>query len=167
MKNRTKTLSMAAAQLASSLLVFGDPADYRNDRENPALGNPDASGSSGQRLRNETLGPSVKWSKMVGSPIRNLQEEALGNVHDLAVDVESGRVVEVIASVGSFLGVEDKLVAVPPAAFSRQGQQALKLDAGKTRLNASRTVNPDKWEENPQLADLTRVYRIRRDSLLS
>src|SRR5689334_3947743 len=53
------------------------------------------------------LNDAAKASDLIGMTIKNNQNEKLGKVEDLAVDVESGRVVQVILSTGGFLGIGD------------------------------------------------------------
>jgi hypothetical protein len=58
-----------------------------------------------------------KASKLMGTPVKNLQDEKLGKVENILVDLPSGRVVAVIVSSGGFLGLGDELSAVPPTAL--------------------------------------------------
>jgi sporulation protein YlmC with PRC-barrel domain len=49
---------------------------------------------------------------IIGTKIRNAQDENIGSVSDLVID-NDGRVKAVVISVGGFLGIGDKHVAVP------------------------------------------------------
>jgi sporulation protein YlmC with PRC-barrel domain len=49
---------------------------------------------------------------IIGTKVRNAQDESIGSVSDLVID-KSGQVKVVIVSVGGFLGIGDKHVAVP------------------------------------------------------
>ena len=83
--------------------------------------------------------------------VKNNQDEKLGKVEDLAVDVESGRVVEVILSTGGFLGIGDTLTAVPPGALHHDvAQKVLHLDADKAKLQGAPKFDNSKWDESTQ-----------------
>ena len=49
--------------------------------------------------------------------MKNHQDEKLGDVENLMVDLSAGRIVAVIVSSGGFLGMGDELSAVPPTAL--------------------------------------------------
>src|SRR4029453_3149468 len=68
--------------------------------------------------RADRLNGAVKPHDCIGMTVNNFQDEKLGKVDDLAVDVESGRIVQVILSTGGFIGIGDTLTAVPPGAFT-------------------------------------------------
>ncbi len=54
---------------------------------------------------------------VIGQVIKDSRNQKLGRIYDLALDVENGRIVEVIVSSGGFLGFGQRTVAVPPGAF--------------------------------------------------
>jgi sporulation protein YlmC with PRC-barrel domain len=72
-------------------------------------------------------------NKLIGREVRNPAGQRLGAVKDVAVDLSSGRVLCVLVSVGGFLGLGDRLAAVPPGAFAANGSR-LRLDADKQKL---------------------------------
>lgn len=51
-------------------------------------------------------------TRMIGAPVRNLEDEAVGSVVDLLLQ-EDGRLTALVLGVGGFLGVGTKYVAVP------------------------------------------------------
>src|ERR1035441_8944088 len=51
-----------------------------------------------QARRSDRLNDAAKASDVIGMTVKNYQGEKLGKVEDLAVDVESGRIVQVIRS---------------------------------------------------------------------
>jgi sporulation protein YlmC with PRC-barrel domain len=92
--------------------------------------------------------------------VNNYQDEKLGKVEDLAVDVESGRVVQVILSTGGFVGIGDRLTAVPPGALHRDvTNNVLHLDADKEKLKAAPEFEMSKWAEYSDSGHLSAVYR--------
>jgi len=71
--------------------------------------NPDANGQNHAAIFNanalplETLSDAAKASSIIGMTVKNEQDHKLGKVAEIAVDVESGRIVELILSSGGFL----------------------------------------------------------------
>src|SRR5690348_29699 len=55
---------------------------------------------------------------LTGDRVRNPAGEDLGKVEEIMIDVASGRVAYVVVSFGGFLGIGDKLFAVPWRALS-------------------------------------------------
>ena len=107
----------------------------------------------------ERLGSVNKASDVIGMEVRNYQNEKLGKVDELAVDLESGRVVQAIVSVGGFLGLGDRLVAVPPSALHFDtAMKVIHLDADKEKLKASPNFEMSKWEEYSGTNRLGEVY---------
>jgi hypothetical protein len=69
---------------------------------------------TGPALAQSTVsGQTTPWriSKVIGTPIFNAQDEQIGTIADLYMDPQA-RVTTVIISVGSYLGSNDRLVAV-------------------------------------------------------
>ena len=87
----------------------------------------------------ERLNCVVKSSNVIGMEVQNNQSEKLGTVKDLALDVASGRIVEVILSTGGFLGLETTLNAVPPTAFHYEDltNKVLQLDVSRDKLKGA------------------------------
>jgi sporulation protein YlmC with PRC-barrel domain len=58
------------------------------------------------------LARSARASKLIGSPVYT-SDTSIGQIEDVLVDLDHATVAAVILSVGGFLGLGDKLVAVP------------------------------------------------------
>ena len=115
----------------------------------------------------------------MGLEIKNAQDQYLGVVTDLALDVENGRIVEVIVSSGGFLGFGQRTVAVPPEALSFEAivdepkrmtlQQSsfcfegivgvLRLNMDKKKFKAAPDFTMSKWAEHCQSRRVAEVYR--------
>jgi sporulation protein YlmC with PRC-barrel domain len=110
--------------------------------------------------RADRLNGAAKASDVIGMTVKNYQDEKLGKVEDLAVDVESGRIVQVILSTGGFIGIGDTLTAVPPGALHHDvTQKVLHLDADKEKLKAAPRFEMSKWAEATDSNRLSEVYR--------
>jgi len=89
-----------------------------------------------------------KASKFIGMTVKNLQNENLGKIDDLAIDPESGKIAYAVLSVGGFLGMNDKSIAVPLNALTpAPGADHLVLDADKQRLNRAPGFAKNKWPD--------------------
>jgi len=110
--------------------------------------------------RADRLNDAAKASDIIGMTVKNYQNEKLGKIDDLAVDVESGRIVQVILSTGGFLGIGDTLTPVPPGALHRDvAQKVLHLDADKAKLKAAPTFEMSNWADYSDTSHLSAVYR--------
>jgi sporulation protein YlmC with PRC-barrel domain len=104
-----------------------------------------------------------KASKLIGMTVKNRQDEKLGTVDNMAVDLAAGRIVHVIISSGGFLGIRDALSAVPPAAFNYdQAQQVLLLDMTKEALSQAPHFKNNQWPDLGDPAYSAQVYRAHR-----
>lgn len=65
-------------------------------------------------IDNAALTRSARASKLIGSKVFQ-GDASIGQIEDVLVDLEHAGVTAVILSVGGFLGIGDKLVAVPVA----------------------------------------------------
>ncbi len=109
--------------------------------------------------RGERLNGAAKVSDVMGMTVKNYQDVKLGKVSDLAVDMESGRVVQVIISSGGFLGMGTTLTAVPPGALHQDPElKILQLDASTEKFNAAPRFDATKWEECTQSNRLSETY---------
>jgi sporulation protein YlmC with PRC-barrel domain len=142
----------AASVLATSAMA--------QDMSNPNIDGP---GYARDRMhhprRPDRLNGAAKASDIIGIKVDNYQDEKLGKVEDLCVDVESGRIVQVIVSSGGFLGADKTLTAVPPGALHcDDGHKALQLDASVEKFNAAPKFDNSRWDEETQSNRLTEVY---------
>jgi sporulation protein YlmC with PRC-barrel domain len=69
------------------------------------------SAAAGQTVRD------IRMSQLVGMDVRNARGENLGDIKDLVIDADSGRVQYAVVGIGGFLGIGEKLSAFPMSAF--------------------------------------------------
>jgi len=106
------------------------------------------------------LGSVEYESKLMGTPVKNLQGENLGKVENLAVDLPAGRIVAVIISSGGFMGIDDELSAVPPTALRYNAEQdTLQTDASKDALVSAPHFKANEWPDLSQSDYFGGVYR--------
>jgi sporulation protein YlmC with PRC-barrel domain len=120
-----------------------------------------------QRAANSArTGPIRRCSQLVGLPIRNPRGEELGKIEDLLLDFESGRIHYVAISSGGFLGLGDKLFAVPWKSIRlRQGAEKERafgeLNISKQKMEAAPGFPKDQWPDldNPRWSEeIDRYY---------
>lgn len=97
-------------------------------------------------------GPRVMAADTLeGDPVRNAADEELGRIEHIMIDVPTGRVAYAVLSYGGFLGMGDKLFAVPWKALTLDtGRKCFVLDASKERLRDAPGFDKDHW---PAMAD--------------
>ncbi len=84
---------------------------------------------------------TIKSDKVV-----NRAGEDLGKIEELMIDLENGRMGYVVLSFGGFLGMGDKLFAIPWQALSlRVHEHAFLLDIPKDVLQKAEGFDKDKW----------------------
>jgi sporulation protein YlmC with PRC-barrel domain len=90
-------------------------------------------------------------SSIIGDSVRNSQNEDLGNIEELMVDLNSGRIAYAVLSFGGFLGLGDKLFAIPWHALKVQpDEHAFLLEADKETLKTAPGFDKNNW---PDMAD--------------
>jgi sporulation protein YlmC with PRC-barrel domain len=90
---------------------------------------------------------------LAGDRVRNTAGADLGKVEEIMIDLSSGRVAYVVLSFGGFLGIGDKLFAVPWDALRvDEGEHEFILDMDKQSLENAPGFDKDNW---PDMADPT------------
>ncbi len=110
-------------------------------------------------------GPKVMAADTLqGDDVRNEAGEKLGELSHIMIDVPSGRVAYGVLTVGGFLGMGEKLFAIPWRALRIDPEQhGFKLDVSKEKLENAQGFDKDAW---PSMADqrwaegLHEYYRV-------
>jgi sporulation protein YlmC with PRC-barrel domain len=56
---------------------------------------------------------ALSASSLVGNKVRNEQNEDIGSIEEVMIDIDNGRIAYMVLSFGGFLGLGDKLFAIP------------------------------------------------------
>lgn len=92
-------------------------------------------------------------STITGDEICNMQDEKLGKIQDIMLDIPSGKIRYVVLSSGGFLGMGDRLFAVPWKALTLDKENhRFMLDVDVERLKNAPGFDKDQW---PNMADAT------------
>jgi sporulation protein YlmC with PRC-barrel domain len=88
---------------------------------------------------------------LVGDRVVNLQKEDLGKIEHLMIDLGTGRIAYAVLSFGGFLGMGDKLFAIPWSALAVDTvEKRFILNVEKDLLNRAPGFDKDHW---PNMAD--------------
>jgi osmotically-inducible protein OsmY len=151
MKTISRPLSPAFVLAALALPVAAE------NHERPRTPRPDTPAQVAQT----PLGTLTRLSDVIGLEVRNRQDEKLGKVDDLVLDLAAGRVVSVVVSSGGLLGVGDRLRVVPPAALHHdEARRVLYLDVTKESFEAAPAFEAARWDEfRREPAGVVRAYQ--------
>jgi sporulation protein YlmC with PRC-barrel domain len=105
-------------------------------------------------MNSEPMYGVVSTSKIIGRAVVNHQNEHLGNVLDLVIDAREGRVAYIVLSFGGFMGMGNKLFAMPWKAFEcSTTEDKFILNVEKRKLETAPGFDKDApW---PDFADRT------------
>lgn len=121
-------------------------------------GDADAKANYKQEVRIESaVRPINKAGKLMGMEVRNRENERLGEIKDLVVDLQSGKIAYATISVGGFLGLGEKLIAVPVTALtpSERSDAYLIMDATRGEMVDAPSIAQTNWPDyrNPNYND--------------
>ncbi|MEN3112743.1 PRC-barrel domain-containing protein [Uliginosibacterium paludis] len=99
-------------------------------------------------------GPDVMAADTLeGNDVLNMQSEKLGDIKDIMIDVASGRVAYAVLAAGGFLGIGERLFAIPWSALTLDAdRKCFLLDIDAERLRNAPGFDKDHW---PAMADST------------
>ena len=96
---------------------------------------------------------------VIGKKLVNAEGQEIGKIEELAIDPRTGAVTYAIVSFGGFLGMGDKLFAVPWVSMTCDtGRDRFIIDANKELLENAPGFDQDDW---PDLSDPNRALRLR------
>lgn len=88
---------------------------------------------------------------LIGNDVYNHEGQDLGDIKEIMIDMRNGRVAYAVLSFGGFLGLGDKLFAVPWSALTLDTvNKRFVLNVTKERLKSAPGFNKDDW---PSMVD--------------
>jgi hypothetical protein len=92
----------------------------------------------------------VKASSIIGTNVVNPKGDNLGSIKDIVIDRHTGRVAYAVVSFGGFLGMGEKLFAIPFSAFAfnmtkNQFNNEYVLNLPRERLDAAPGFDQEHW----------------------
>ncbi len=95
---------------------------------------------------------------LIGNDVYNHKDEDLGDIKEIMLDTQSGKVIYAVLSFGGFLGMGEKLFAVPWNALTLDTKnKRFVLNVEKDRLKLAPGFDKDKW---PNMSDPSWVKEI-------
>jgi len=152
MKTIPRTLLLSLVPLLTPLTAFAEP-DKQADLVTPLPG---------------TKGSPSSWraSQVIGLNVKNAEDETIGEVQDLVLDMKSGEILAVVISSGGFLGVADTLSAVPITVLRYDGNaKAFKTKLTKEQLGKAPQFKSTEWPDYNTEGTATETLRSYRDSI--
>ena len=93
----------------------------------------------------------VKASSMIGTNVYSHKGDSLGDIKEVVIDPNTGRIAYVVISFGGFLSLGEKLFAIPFSAIEYSvDKNEYVLDVAQDRLKEAPGFDPDHW---PSMAD--------------
>lgn len=90
--------------------------------------------------------PLFKASKLIGYSVKNKQGEEVGKIEELVINSQDGRIAYAALSFGGFLGMGDKLFAIPWKSLTPiPEQQSFSLDVDKEKLAETPGFDDTNW----------------------
>ena len=108
-------------------------------------------------------GELVGASSLSGQRVLTRQGEAIGSVSELMLDVQRGRIAYAVVAYGGFMGLGERLHAIPWRALRIEGDH-LVLDAERSTFLGAPGFDKEHWPHTPEVAwhhELHRHYRCR------
>lgn len=98
-------------------------------------------------------GPALMGADtLIGDSVVNGQEDDLGDIKEIMLDMRTGQVAYAVLSFGGFLGMGEKLFAVPWQALQLDTvNKRFVLNIDKERLKNAPGFDPDAW---PDMSDV-------------
>lgn len=121
------------------------------DRDTYGMYKINTSGGPGPDMRRGP-GPDLMGADtLIGNDVYNQKGEDLGDIKEIMLDMRTGKVGYAVLSFGGFLGMGEKLFAVPWNALTLDTEnKRFVLNVEKDRLKNAPGFDKDKW---PNMAD--------------
>lgn len=95
--------------------------------------------------------PLLSATTITGDDVCNMQQEKLGKIQDVMLDMTDGKIRYAVLSSGGFLGMGDRLFAIPWKALKQDKEnKRFLLDVDVERLKKAPGFDKEHW---PNMAD--------------
>lgn len=107
-----------------------------------------------KNTRSTGPGPALMGADtLIGDSVVNAQEEDLGDIREIMLDMQTGQVAYAVLAFGGFLGMGEKLFAVPWQALHLDTvNKRMVLNVDKERLKSAPGFDKDAW---PDMSDVS------------
>jgi sporulation protein YlmC with PRC-barrel domain len=158
MKLKLNLLAGAVISAAVSLTLWAQPAtgltpaETTVNKQTKSPGDPSPTPLSAEK----------KIHEFTDIQIKNFQDESLGRIMDLGIDLVNGRIVEVLVVCDSSLDLgRKKIVAVPPGAFFPDGlNEVYRLNITTELFSTAPAIDLSKWEDYGRADRVAAAYQL-------
>ena len=85
---------------------------------------------------------------LIGEDVSNRQNENLGDIKEIMIDMQTGQIAYAVLSFGGIMGLADKLFAVPWQALELDTEnKRFILDIAKEKLQKAHGFDKDNWPD--------------------
>jgi sporulation protein YlmC with PRC-barrel domain len=107
-----------------------------------------------------TMTRALSASTITGDPVKNTNGDDLGNLEEIVIDLDSGRVAYTVLAAGGFLGLGEKFFAIPwdMVTVDMDNKEVI-LDIQKELLEKAPGFDKDNWPQPSDRTYLSDVYR--------
>lgn len=141
-------LFLASASFASDQKSDSQDKYQKNQSQSQMQNSQKGQKMSAQKLQGKNL---MLVDHLIGTNVMNQNNEQVGEIDKVLIDVEQGKVGYVIVSGGGVLGVGDEKYIVPFKALKKQQGQGEQILEGDRKLHQiAYTVSHDKLKPVPQ-----------------
>lgn len=107
------------------------------------------------------LGPEISVDEYINIEVKNFQDESLGRIKDLGIDLINGRIVEVLVVSDKSLEVGNNVVAVPPLALHPDYlNETYRLNVSTDVFKTAPAIDLTKWVDAGRSDRVAAVYRL-------
>jgi len=100
-----------------------------------------------------------KAANIIGMVITDSQNQHVGKVNDLAIDLQAGRVAEVLVDTSGFLTSKPRIVAVPPQFFALADSSGeLRMNGDMDAFNNAPEFDISTWKQSTTSSSVADVY---------
>lgn len=101
----------------------------------------------------------IQGKDIADTSVKNTQGEDLGTIKDVVIDTSEGCIAYAALSFGGFMGLGDKLFAIPWEALQyNTTNDTFTLDVPRERLENAPGFDKDRWPTTGERKWLTGVY---------
>ena len=101
----------------------------------------------------------LSTSTLSDTDVVNRAGENLGEIEDFMIDLDSGEIIYAVLSFGGFLGMGEKLFAVPFKSLTVDTEnEVFRLDVSKEQLENAPGFDKHDWPSHPDYSFIDQVY---------
>lgn len=98
---------------------------------------------------------------MIGDPVKNQSGEDLGKLEELMLDLDTGQIAYAVLSFGGFMGLGNKLFAIPWQALKIDtDRKCFVFDVPKETLEEAPGFDKDHWPETVDREWVADIYEF-------